>query len=86
MKKLQRSVLALCLILAFATVPTAAASIEKINSGEIVGQGEIQPRVVETYPLNLEGNFEMKEIVSGRFLYEGDEVTVSGTWGNPCFY
>ena len=34
MKKLQRSVLALCLILAFATVPTAAASIEKINSGE----------------------------------------------------
>ena len=83
MKKLQRSVLVLCLILAFATVPTAAASIEKINSGEMVGQGEIQPRVVETYPLNLEGDFEMTEIVSGKFLYEGDEVTVSGTWGNP---
>ena len=83
MKKLQRSVLVLCLILAFATVPTAAASIEKINSGEMVGQGEIQPRVVVTYPLHIECDFEMTEIVSGKFLYEGDEVTVSGTWGNP---
>lgn len=83
MKKLQRSVLALCLVLAFATVPASAATIEKINSGEMVGQGEIQPRVVETYSFYVEGDFQMYDVVSGKFLYEGDEVTVSGTWGNP---
>ena len=82
MKKLLRSILALCLVMAFVLVPAMAA--QKTNlSPEMELQEDIQPRVVNTIPFSVEGDFELYTVSESNFLYAGDTVAVSGTWGDP---
>ena len=80
MKKLMSMALALCLALSIAAVPASAAHIEHVGSMEKVMPGEIQPRVLESYDFDIPGDFRMYTLTSGKFMYEGDPVTVSGMW------
>ena len=80
MKKLMSMALALCLALSIAPVPASAAHIELVGSMEKVVPGEIQPRVLESYDFDIPGDFRMYTLTSGKFMYEGDPVTVWGTW------
>ena len=82
MKKLLRSLLAVCVVLSLAAVPAMAA--QKTNlTPEIPLPENIDPRAVTTIPFSVPGNFVMHTVSESVFLNKGDTVTVSGTWGNP---
>lgn len=82
MKKILSSVLALCFVTSLAIAPAMAA--QKVSlPPEIEPKEIVDPRLVDTIPFSVEGDFDMDTVSESTFLYEGDKVTVNGTWGHP---
>ena len=93
MKKLMSMALALCLVLSVAAVPASAAFVEQVRpteiltpfvqrngSMEVTAPGAVRPQLLESFDFGIPGDFRMYTVTSGKFMYEGDPVTVSGTW------
>ena len=93
MKKLMSMALALCLALSIAAVPASAAFVEQVRpteiltpfvqrngSMEVTAPGAARPQLLESFDFGIPGDFRMYTLTSGKFMYEGDPVTVSGMW------